>query len=136
MGFGPGDGDHRLVSLPLFGEFVTVTARLQTTRLQRTIGEAANRLDLWATNPWRRASLLLIALTGSFMIGNGVAAVSGALNLMDPVAAMLSVGLIEVMVRMRRHWANDRGRHLGRQLLDMARIGLLYGLLLEGFKLL
>ena len=70
------------------------------------------------------------------MIGNGVAAVSGALNLMDPVAAMLSVGLIEVMVRMRRHWANDRGRHLGRQLLDMARIGLLYGFLLEGFKLL
>ena len=58
------------------------------------------------------------------------------LNLMDPVAAMLSVGLIEVMVRMRRHWAKDRKSHLGRQLLDMTRIGLLYGLLLEGFKLL
>ena len=30
----------------------------------------------------------------------------------------------------------DRDSHLGRQLLDMTRIGLLYGLLLEGFKLL
>ncbi|MBC8169956.1 MAG: DUF565 domain-containing protein, partial [Synechococcus sp.] len=27
-------------------------------------------------------------------------------------------------------------KHLGRDLLDMSRIGLLYGLLLEGFKLL
>ena len=70
------------------------------------------------------------------MIGNGVATVSGALSLMDPVAAMLSVGLMEVMVRIRRHWGRDQGSHLGRQLLDMTRMGLLYGLLLEGFKLL
>ena len=110
--------------------------RLQTTRLQRTLGQAGTRLELWASNPWRRLSLLLIALTGSFMLGNGIATVSGALSLMDPVAAMLSVGLMEVMVRARRHWAKDPGSHLGRQLLDMTRIGLLYGLLLEGFKLL
>lgn len=80
--------------------------------------------------------MLLIALTGSFMIGNGIASISGSLGLMDPVAAMLSVGLMEVMVRVRRHWARDKRSHLGRQLLDMTRIGLLYGLLLEGFKLL
>ena len=135
-GFGPGDGDQRLLSLPLYREVFSLTVRLQTTRLQRSLGDAGSRLDLWATNPWRRSSLLLIALTGSFMIGNGIATVSGALSLMDPVAAMLSVGLMEVMVRVRRHWASDRGTHLGRQLLDMTRIGLLYGLLLEGFKLL
>ena len=45
-------------------------------------------------------------------------------------------GVMEVMVRVRRHWARDKRSHLGRQLLDMTRIGLLYGLLLEGFKLL
>ena len=70
------------------------------------------------------------------MLGNGIAAISGSLNLMDPLAAMLSVGVLEVMVRVRRHWARDHQTHLGRQLLDMVRIGLLYGLLLEGFKLL
>lgn len=113
-----------------------MTARLQSTRLQRSFGEASTRLDHWATNPWRRSSLLLIALTGSFMLGNGIAAISGSLNLMDPLAAMLSVGVLEVMVRVRRHWARDHQTHLGRQLLDMVRIGLLYGLLLEGFKLL
>lgn len=135
-GFGSGDGDHRKSPLPLLYEDRTLTLRLQSTRLQRSVGDATSRLDAWATNPWRRASLLLIALTGSFMIGNGVASVSGSLALMDPVAAMLTVGLMEVMVRVRRHWANDSGSHLGRQLLDMTRIGLLYGLLLEGFKLL
>ena len=113
-----------------------MTARLQSTRLQRSLGEASTRLDHWATNPWRRISLLLIALTASFMLGNGIAAISGSLNLMDPLASMLTVGVLEVMVRVRRHWARDHQTHLGRQLLDMVRIGLLYGLLLEGFKLL
>ena len=64
-----------------------MTARLQSTRLQRSVGDASTRLDLWATNPWRRASLLLISLTGSFMIGNGIASISGSLGLMDPSAA-------------------------------------------------
>lgn len=113
-----------------------MTVRLQSTQLQRSLGEASTRLDRWATNPWRRASLLLIALTGSFMLGNGIPAVSGSLNLMDPLASVMSVGILEVMVRIRRHWARDHQSHLGRQLLDMIRIGLLYGLLLEGFKLL
>lgn len=113
-----------------------MSARLQSTQLQQSLGEASTRLDRWAKNPWRRASLLLIALTGSFMLGNGIPAISGSLNLMDPLASMLSVGVLEVMVRVRRHWARDHNNHLGRQLLDMIRIGLLYGLLLEGFKLL
>jgi hypothetical protein len=55
---------------------------------------------------------------------------------MDPVAALITVSIWELMVRTRRHWAEDKHPHLGRDLLDMARIGLLYGLLLEGFKLL
>ena len=53
-----------------------------------------------------------------------------------PVAAVITVGIWELMVRTRRHWARDKQKHLGRDLLDMSRIGLLYGLLLEGFKLL
>ena len=49
---------------------------------------------------------------------------------------VITVGIWELMVRTRRHWARDKQKHLGRDLLDMSRIGLLYGLLLEGFKLL
>ena len=113
-----------------------MTTRLQKTRLQRSFGEATSRLDQWAINPWRKASLMLIALGASFAFGNSIGAVAGALDLMDPVAALITVGIWELMVRTRRHWAEDKHPHLGRDLLDMARIGLLYGLLLEGFKLL
>ena len=79
---------------------------------------------------------MLIALGASFALGNSIGAFAGALALMDPVAALITVGIWELMVRTRRHWARDQQKHLGRDLLDMARIGLLYGLLLEGFKLL
>ena len=113
-----------------------MTARLQKTRLQISFGEATSRLDQWAVNPWRKASLMLIALGASFAVGNSIGAVAGALELMDPVAAVITVGIWELMVRTRRPWARDKQTHLGRDLLDMSRIGLLYGLLLEGFKLL
>ena len=113
-----------------------MTARLQKTRLQISLGEATSRLDRWAENPWRRASLMLIALGASFALGNSIGAIAGALALMDPVAALITVAIWELMVRTRRHWARDQQKHLGRDLLDMARIGLLYGLLLEGLKLL
>ena len=113
-----------------------MTARLQKTRLQISFGEATSRLDQWAVNPWRRASLMLIALGASFALGNSIGAIAGALALMDPVAALVTVASWELMVRTRRHWARARQKHLGRDLLDMSRIGLLYGLLLEGFKLL
>ena len=113
-----------------------MTARLQKTQLQISFGEATSRLDQWALNPWRKASLMLIALGASFALGNSIGAIAGAMALMDPVAALITVAFWELMVRTRRHWARDKQKHLGRDLLDMSRIGLLYGLLLEGFKLL
>ena len=113
-----------------------MTSRLQKTQLQISVGEATSRLDQWALNPWRRASLMLIALGASFALGNSIGAISGAMALMDPVGALITVGIWELMVRTRWHWARDKQKHLGRDLLDMSRIGLLYGLLLEGFKLL
>jgi hypothetical protein len=39
-------------------------------------------------------------------------------------------------VRWRRSLIRQIGDKLGLQMLDMARIGLLYGLLMEGFKVL
>jgi|TARA_B100000959_G_scaffold11332_1_gene11359 hypothetical protein len=55
---------------------------------------------------------------------------------MDPIGALFTVMIWEAMVRLRRQWPSPQKAILARQLLDMARIGLLYGLLLEGFKLL
>ena len=48
---------------------------------------------------------------------------------------ILSLAAMELAIRLRGQLRRQPGDKLGLQLLDMARIGLLYGLLLDGFKL-
>jgi len=110
--------------------------KLQYTRLHRSIGLALDRLEFWARNPWRRSSLLLIVLLSAFLVGSSVGMINGVLALMDPVGALIIVFLWEIMVRLRSNWPVGKRASITRQSLDIARIGLLYGLLLEGFKLL
>ena len=109
--------------------------KFQQTALQLTVNEAVDRLLRWAVNPWRRLSLLLIVLLGAFFIGTALSTVTSTSGFSEPLAALLPLGLIELAVRWRRPLIRQTGDKLGLQLLDMARIGLLYGLLLDGFKL-
>ena len=110
--------------------------RYQQTRFQITIAEAGSRLPRWSSNPWRRLSLLLVVLLISFVIGVGLGTITGALDQMDLIAAMVCVVVLEISVRTRRALREGASDRLLVQLVEMARIGLLYGLLLEGFKLL
>ena len=108
----------------------------QRTRLQRSLGGAWPQLEQWASNPWRRLSLLLIVLLGAFMLGNAIGTLTGARAFLDPVAALLCVVLIELAIRLRAPLRRRPGDRLGLELVDMTRMGFSYGLLLEGFKLL
>ena len=107
--------------------------RLQSTRLQTNVGAALQRLDRWARNPWRRLSLLALAGLIGFLIGSAITSVAGALGQMDPVAALVVILATELTVRRRR--SSEPSLKLPQQLLDLGRIGFLYGLFLEGFKL-
>ena len=109
--------------------------RLQSTRLQTNIGEANGRLEGWALNPWRRLSLIVITLLLGFLIGSAITSVAGVLGQMDPVAALLVVIVCELTVRFRHNRSRTGSTPLVLQLLDMLRIGFLYGLFLEAFKL-
>ena len=108
----------------------------QQTRFQRRVAAAGSALESWATNPWRRGSLLLIVALLGVVVGGGLGSISGALAYFDPLSALVCVLLLELAVRLRPRLLRNRGPRLGLQLLDMARIGILYGLLLDGFKLL
>ena len=110
--------------------------KFQQTALQLTVNVAVDRLLLWAVNPWRRLSLLVIVLLGAYFIGTALSTLTSTSGFSEPLAALLPVGLIELAVRWRRSLIRQTGDKLGLQLLDMARIGLLYGLLMEGFKIL
>ncbi|MCP9775872.1 DUF565 domain-containing protein [Cyanobium sp. WAJ14-Wanaka] len=110
--------------------------RYQQTRFQLRVAQALAQLEAWSTNPWRRLSLQLIVLLVSFSIGGGIGTISGALAELDPLGALICVVAIELAIRARGPLIRRQSNPLSLQLLDMARIGLLYGLLLDGFKLL
>ncbi len=109
--------------------------KFQYTSLHRNFGLAFGRLELWAENPWRRYSLYLILMLTGFLIGSSIGVINGVLALMDPVGAFVIVLIIEIMVRLRRNKYFRARANLFLKLMDTIRIGLLYGLLLEGFKL-
>lgn len=107
---------------------------MQDTRLNRYGGHALKRLERWAENPWRRISLLLIVLLGGFSTGVSLGSVAGVLMIIDPVGALVVVSASELAIRARRPLLRRGGNKLSLALLDMARMGVIYGLLLEGIK--
>lgn len=109
--------------------------RPQQTRFQLELVGLGTTLVRWAQNPWRRLSLLLIVLLIGFSIGGAVGSITGALAQFDPIGALVCVTAMELAIRARGPLRRRPGDRLGLQLLDGARIGLLYGLLLDGFKL-
>lgn len=111
-------------------------ARPQQTRFHRSIDQAWEQLERWANNPWRRLSLQLIVLLSGFVVGTQAGAITGVRNALDSVMALMAVALIELAIRLRPALIAKPEAKLQLALLDMMRIGLLYGLLIEGFKLL
>ena len=109
--------------------------RLQSTRLQVNVVQANSRLEVWAGNPWRRLSLQLIAGLFGFLAGSVITSVAGVLSQMDPVMALIVVLGCEVTVRVRRAWIQRGPVPFVLKLLDLSRIGFLYGLFLDALKL-
>jgi hypothetical protein len=111
--------------------------RRQATRLQRSLGEIGERLERWADNPWRRLSVFTITPLLGFLLGTAVSSVAGVLGQLDPVMALVVVLGSESMIRLRRRLNRSEQRHPSILMigLDFVRIGFLYGLFLEAFKL-
>jgi hypothetical protein len=123
-----------LLPIPNSGRFPPLAPRFQQTRFQQRITQSGNLLEAWAQNPWRRLSLLLIVLLSGFVVGGSIGTITGAISLFDPIGALACVLGIELAARLRgRLLAQPLKLRL--QVLDMARMGLLYGLLLDGFKM-
>ena len=110
--------------------------RPQKTKFQLKIVENIQTLSMWANNPWRRYSIALIILLIGYFLGSSLGMVSAVLELMDPVAAFLSVVLIEILIALRRNFRFDRKKRFLLLLLDSLRLGLFYGFFTESLKLL
>ena len=110
--------------------------RPQKTKFQLKIVENIQTLSIWANNPWRRYSIALIILLIGYFLGSSLGMVSAVLELMDPVAAFLSVVLIELLIALRRNFRFDKKKKFLLLLLDSLRLGLFYGFFTESLKLL
>ena len=110
--------------------------RPQKTKFQLKIVENIQTLSIWANNPWRRYSLCLIILLIGYLLGSSLGMVSAVLELMDPVAAFLSVFFIEILIVLRRNLRFERKKKVLVLFLDSLRLGLFYGFFTESLKLL
>ena len=110
--------------------------RPQKTNFQLKIIENIQTLSIWANNPWRRFSISLIVILIGYFLGSSLGMVSAVVELMDPVAAFLSVLFIEILIVLRRNFRLKKKNKFLVLLLDSLRLGLFYGFFTESLKLL
>ena len=107
---------------------------LQATRLDRALRGGGNAVLGGWRGSWRRRSLLVLALLLGFYAGENLTAFWLAESGQRPLVVLLLVLLLELMVRLRTRLAPAQPP-LGWLLLDNLRIGLVFAVVLEAFKL-
>ena len=110
--------------------------RPQKTRFQILIVDNLKTISNWSANPWRRYSVVLIMFFIGYFFGSSLGMISAVYNLMDPVGALISVLLIEILINIRRVLFSDKNKKFFLLIADFLRIGLLYGFFTESLKLL
>ena len=108
----------------------------QTTKFQIYVVENIKTLNLWANNPWRKFSLALILFFIGYFLGSSLGMISAVFELMDPVSALVSIIIIEFLIKLRRFFNLKKNEKFLTLLIDFLRIGLFYGFFTEGLKLL
>ena len=108
----------------------------QTTKFQIYVIDNIRTLSLWANNPWRRYSLALITFFIGYFFGSSLGMISAVFELMDPISALVSIIIIEFLIKLRRTLNLNKNKKFLTLLIDFLRIGLFYGFFTEGLKLL
>jgi Protein of unknown function (DUF565) len=115
---------------------------MQNTRLSTIISVSVARISQWSRNPWRRTSFILISLLLGFFLASVVSTASGAKSEQDVVTAAIVVLIVELTNRYvysaKRLTSADGSvapKLLTTEILNSIKLGLVYGLFLEAFKL-
>ncbi|MEB3163479.1 MAG: DUF565 domain-containing protein [Prochlorothrix sp.] len=120
---------------------------MQNTRLNQLFDRGIIQLENWLSNPWRRWSLLLISLLLGFFMGEVVSSVAGQAARWDVTYAALLVLGVEALsgvvyrggtgeTSTDRSGRRDRSRRtFFLEIANNFKIGLIYSLFLEAFKL-
>ncbi len=115
---------------------IYMSNRIQKTVLYKLSAKIIYKIASWASNPWRRYSLLVIVFFIGFLIGSSLGMINGVLALMDPVGALITLIFLEILIKARFFFLKSKQPIILTRVFDMFRIGLAYGLFSEGLKLL
>ena len=110
--------------------------RHQQTRFQILIVDNLKTISNWSANPWRKYSIILLMFFIGYFFGSSLGMISAVYNLMDPVGALISVLLIEILINISRVLSSDKKKRFFLLIIDFLRIGLMYGFFTESLKLL
>ena len=111
-----------------------MTLPLQRTRFDGVQRRAGDLLLGGFRGSWRRRSLAVLALLLGFYAGQNITALWLEQVGQRPVVVLLLVLLLELMVRVRTRVVGERPG-LGWIVADNLRLGLVYAVVLEAFKL-
>ncbi|MCL2934633.1 MAG: DUF565 domain-containing protein [Trichodesmium sp. MAG_R03] len=107
---------------------------MQSTRLNRLLSVIFQRFKLWLLNPWRRMSLLIIALLFGNFIANAISSITGQEGYLDILSALACLLIVEILNWFAYGRRGKITRSLGIDILNLFKIGFTYGLFLEAFK--
>jgi hypothetical protein len=120
---------------------------MQNTRLNTLIDRTARQFTRWAQNPWRRLSLIIISLLFGNFLASAIATTTGQRTNLDTIiSAILLVTTESISWLVYRQRATNLPRDerdavaLGPRplwlvILNSLKLGLVYGLFVEAFKL-
>lgn len=113
---------------------------MQDTRLSRLFEQSLGRLGSFLRNPWRRTSVLIISLLGGNFFATLTSTVAGQQADLDVIVSLLLVGVAEaiswVVYRTDRRRLDPLvQRSLLLEMLNGFKLGTMYGLFVEAFKL-
>jgi Protein of unknown function (DUF565) len=118
---------------------------MQRTRLNTLFDRLFQQFNQWSQNPWRRLSIVIISLLMGNFLASIVSTTTGQKADLDITVALVLLTIVETVSWItygsnfgRRR--SDAGAILGERplwiaILNSLKLGLIYGLFVEAFKL-
>lgn len=109
---------------------------MQNTRLTNIVNVLSTRTTELFINPWRRIALILISLLLGFFVATAITSTAGQAANWDVVSAATVTLITEAISRYAyRYQTGTNKASLFTDVLNSLKIGTIYGMFVEAFKL-
>lgn len=108
---------------------------MQRTRLSTLVEQTGQRFSQWVFNPWRRLSLAIICLLFGNFFATAISATAGQTAGIDILIAAILVIFVELISWLYHRSRFKNQRPVIPEMLNALKLGMVYGLFVEAFKL-